>query len=62
MSKRLTIYDIKYLHESFQNKKGERIEYCNTGESYALTLVYHSGRGRYLVASWGDLAEREGTH
>lgn len=45
--------------ESLRNRKGEYIDYCNTGDSYAPTLVYHHGRGRYLIASWGDIAERE---
>jgi hypothetical protein len=32
------------------------IEYCNTGDSYALTVLWCGGR--YRVASWGDIVER----
>lgn len=35
-------------------------DYCNTGDTYAPTLIrYADGRRRrYVVASWGDLVER----
>lgn len=32
--------------------------YCNTGDSYALTLLHETESGRYLVTSWGDYLER----
>ena len=32
------------------------IEYLNTGDTYALTLVYV--RGKWKVSSWGDEVER----
>ena len=34
------------------------IEYLNTGDSYAPTIVRSCETGRYRVASWGDLVER----
>jgi hypothetical protein len=33
------------------------IEYCNTGDTYANTLMYVSGKG-YRVGCWGDIVER----
>lgn len=44
--------------ESFETKYGW-CDYLNTGDSYAPTLVWF--RGRYQVASWGDIAERHAT-
>lgn len=38
----------------------ENIEYCNTGDSYALTVIYHEGR--FKVSSWGDVVERNGLY
>ena len=32
--------------------------YCNTGDSYCLTVVRDYDKGRYLITSWGDLAEK----
>lgn len=38
--------------------------YCNTGESYALTVIHVRGetrfdeQGRFIVTSWGDWVER----
>jgi hypothetical protein len=31
-------------------------DYCNTGDSYASTIIWINGR--YRVANWGDIAER----
>jgi len=45
--------------ESFQTKKGEWVEYLNTGETYAATICRF--RGNYLISSWGDLAEKHGS-
>lgn len=41
--------------ESFDTRAG-RCEYLNTGDTYTATLIRF--RGRYRVASWGDIAER----
>lgn len=35
-----------------------RFSYCNTGDTYALTLIYDHSKGRYLVSSYGDEIER----
>lgn len=32
------------------------IQYLNTGDSYELTVCYY--QGRFIVAAWGDIAER----
>lgn len=47
--------------EGFCDETGATgVSYLNTGESYALTLCVETSRysARFLVASWGDLAER----
>lgn len=36
------------------------VSYCNTGDTYAATLLYDHRTGRYSVGSWGDVVEREG--
>jgi len=41
--------------ELFDTRRGV-CEYLNAGDTYAVTLVYF--RGRYMVTSWGDIAER----
>ena len=45
--------------EGFQARSGDWCEYLNTGDTYAATLIRF--RGRYFVASLGDIAERHGT-
>jgi hypothetical protein len=47
----------------------EHLYYCNTGDTYETTILYHSGSlscytrdlkyGEYRIGSWGDVAERE---
>ena len=32
------------------------IQYLNTGDSYELTIVHW--KGRFILSSWGDIAER----
>ena len=39
------------------NSHSPAITYCNTGDTYAWTLLYIHGTG-YRVGSWGDLVER----
>lgn len=39
--------------------------YCNTGDTYALTVMHVRGdgwneQGRFIVTSWGDWIERNG--
>ena len=43
--------------ESFETRRHGWCEYLNAGDTYALTLVRY--RGRYRVACWGDIAERD---
>jgi hypothetical protein len=33
-------------------------EYCNTGDSYATTILYDYRAGKYRLTSWGDFVER----
>ena len=44
--------------EAFQVRGGDWCEYLNAGDTYAATLILF--RGRYRVACWGDIVEREG--
>ena len=56
---RLTCLDAElgtYGVEAFQDDKGQWVEYCNAGDSYALTII--RWRGNYRVGCWGDIAER----
>lgn len=43
--------------EGFHTKRGEWVEYLNAGDAYAPTLVNY--RGRYRVACWGDIVEKD---
>lgn len=45
--------------EAFQTRNGEWVEYLNTGDTYAPTIVRMNGH--YRIASWGDIAERHGS-
>ncbi len=36
------------------------IDYLNTGDAYALTIVRSCKTGSYRVSSWGDIVERGG--
>ncbi len=46
--------------EFLKTKRG-RYQYCNTGDSYGYTVVRCLTRRIWLLTTWGDLAEREGT-
>ncbi len=43
--------------ESFELRDGSHCDYLNTGDTYTATLL--RVHGRYRVACWGDIAERE---
>jgi hypothetical protein len=45
--------------EGLTTRRG-RYLYCNTGETYEATVVRCTSRGTWRVATWGDIAEREG--
>jgi len=34
-----------------------RYEYCNTGDTYALTIMLDRDDNRLFISSWGDVAE-----
>lgn len=40
------------------NPRGGGLSYLNTGETYELTLCFNSDSARFLISSWGDIAER----
>jgi hypothetical protein len=49
---------VEYLHsdnDSWNIPAG--YSYVNTGETYDLTLMYDHKKRRFLVSSWGDIAE-----
>jgi hypothetical protein len=45
--------------EAFQTRNGTWVEYLNTGDTYALTIVRMNGH--YRIASWGNIAESNGS-
>jgi hypothetical protein len=45
--------------EAFQTRNGTWVEYLNTGDTYAPTIVRINGH--YRIASWGDIAESQGS-
>ena len=45
--------------EAFQTRNGTWVEYLNTGETYAPTIIRMNGH--YRIASWGDIAESHGS-
>lgn len=47
-----------YGLEAFEHRKGHAIDYLNTGEMYAPTLIYD---GSYRVVCLGDYIERHGS-
>ncbi len=32
------------------------VQYCNTGDTYAITILYYNGR--LMIGDWGSIAER----
>lgn len=44
--------------EAFKTINGTLVEYLNTGDTYAPTIVRMNGH--YRIASWGDIAETHG--
>lgn len=51
----LGTYGVEYIR-SGKGAKSPGVEYCNTGDSYAPTLMWT--RGRYIVSDWGSIVER----
>jgi hypothetical protein len=51
--------EILNLHgvEGFTLASGETVDYVNTGESYACTIVLMNGN--FYVCDWGTIAERD---
>ena len=50
---------IEYIaHRDDTSTQALGVEYLNTGDSYAPTIVRSCETGNYRVASWGDLVER----
>jgi len=52
-------FDIGYGVEGDTADNGEghiTIQYINTGDAYTPTVCYY--KGRFIVSSWGDIAER----
>ena len=51
----LNTFGVEYIRRG-HNQKSPAIEYCNTGDTYATTLLYI--RGTYRVGDWGSIVER----
>jgi hypothetical protein len=48
---------INHRDDTFTQAQG--LDYLNTGDTYALTIIRNCATGRYRVASWGDIVERD---
>lgn len=44
--------------EAIWHKRELKATYCNTGESFAATIVYRYDPDSFQVTSWGDLIEK----
>jgi hypothetical protein len=49
----LKTYGVEFL--GFHKRTGDSVYYCNAGDSYATTILFHGHR--LIVSSWGDLME-----
>lgn len=49
----LDTYGVEYL--GTHKRSGESVYYCNSGDTYAATLIFH-GSNMY-IGCWGDLVE-----
>lgn len=54
----LGTHGVEALDNPDDNMGGAYIEYLNTGDSYATTLIYHPGVDALRIGNWGDIAER----
>lgn len=54
IDKILRTYGVEYLGQ--HKRSGERVYYCNTGESYASTIIFSGLHMR--VGCWADLVEK----
>jgi len=51
-------FGVEYVEsneDDYHRKEG--LDYSNTGDSYAATVIYDYGRGKWEVTSWGDIVE-----
>lgn len=44
--------------DDWHNGYAPAYSYCNTGDSYAATILYEYRTGRFFIGSWGDIVER----
>lgn len=51
----LGTHGVEYIPQG-HNSKSPAITYCNTGDSYGVTVLYVNGR--YRIGTWGDIVER----
>jgi len=49
---------VEVLGEPEDFRSAPPYEYCNTGDSYGTTLVYHRDADAIRIGSWADIAER----
>ncbi len=52
----LGTHGVEFINRG-RNSNSPSIEYCNTGETYNVTLLLLDGE-RFHVGSWGDIVER----
>jgi hypothetical protein len=48
---------INHKDDTFTQSSG--LDYLNTGDTYALTIIRNCATGSYRVAAWGDIVERD---
>jgi len=64
LDKLLGTFGVEYLFNGSEGLRGDPesmhdspiLTYCNTGDTYALTLLKY--RGRWQVGDWGSIAEK----
>jgi hypothetical protein len=54
----LGTHGVEPLGEPPSFRDGPPYEYCNAGDTYATTLIYHRAPDALRIGCWGDLAEK----
>lgn len=52
-------HGVEALGPTIDRRFTPAFEYCNTGDTYAATIIRDNRRGIYFVSSWGDLVESD---
>lgn len=49
---------VEYLRGGVDDFGNKGVEYCNSGDTYADTVLFDVAEGRFIIGSWGDLVMR----